>query len=93
MAIHRANPTKIRPVRSPGSSGKKAQASPSCSISTRKSQKGHKISYHKEGRHDPIHDDAETQLYPDLAVGEDKVQSLVLYLAQNWIHHNQKTHG
>lgn len=88
MAMHRANPTKIRPVRSPGSSGKKAQASPSFRVSTRRSENGHRMSYHKQGRHNPVYKDAETQLYPYLTVGKDEVQSFVLDLAQNRIHHD-----
>jgi len=49
--------------------------------------------YHDQGGDDPVDDNTETELYPDLAFTEDLVQLLVLNFAQDGIHHHQQPNG
>lgn len=48
--------------------------------------------YHQERSNNPIDDNAEGQLDPDLAMSKYPVQGLKLDFAQYGIHHDQKAH-
>ncbi len=84
IAIHLASPTRIRPSRSPGSSGKKAHASASCNLSVQSfgdfARNGQ--IYHEEGGDEPVQKDAKCNLYPDFSGPENVVERLELDLAQ-----------
>jgi hypothetical protein len=51
------------------------------------------LTYHHKRSGDPIDNDAEAQLYPDLTMRKDPVQRLVLDLAEYGIHHDQEAHS
>jgi len=44
--------------------------------------------YHQQRRNDPIHQYAETELYPDLTMLKELMQAFVSDLEEHWIHHN-----
>ena len=47
------------------------------------------VTYHEEGRDNPVHHDREPNLYPELFLLEGEMQRFVLDLAQNRVHHNK----
>ena len=49
--------------------------------------------YHEQRSHDPVHDNAESYLYPDLSLAEHAVQGLELDFAQDWVHHHEQANG
>jgi hypothetical protein len=80
IAMHLANPTRIRPSLSSGSSGRNAHARPSLitieiSAPGVAKQERHSLfrTYHQEGSNDPVEHNAEPHLNPDLAGLEDAV--------------------
>lgn len=90
--MHLANPTRIKPSRSSGSSGRKAHASASWNIQHQHANlDGLNNSYHQERSNNPIDEDAETNLDPDPTLSEDMVQRFVSYFAKNRVHHDQET--
>ena len=92
IAIHLARPTRIKPSRRPDLSGRKAQASPSydrLAVVSRKdgSNVNRRSSYHDKWCNDPIDDDAEADLNPNLAVLHNSVKSFISNFTQDRIHH------
>jgi uncharacterized protein (DUF427 family) len=49
--------------------------------------------YHEQRSDDPVHDNAESYLYPDFSLSKDAVQGLELDFAQDWIHHHKQPDG
>lgn len=76
MAIHRARPTRIRPTRSSGLSGRNAHAKPSWSVLAIIGDRWI-ATYHQEGCNNPVDDYAEEDLLPDVALGEDLMKTFV----------------
>lgn len=54
-------------------------------------EKGPRQAEHEERGDDPVHEDAEANLDPNLARAEDAVQGLILDLAQDRVHHDKQT--
>lgn len=69
--MQRPRPTRMRPVRRSGSSGRKAHAKPSYArvrgtfrwMEGDEGRRGRV--YHEEGRYDPVDEDAESELFPE----------------------------
>lgn len=51
------------------------------------------MTYHEEGRDDPIHYDREPNLYPQPLLLEGQMERFVPDLAQDGIHHDKQTDG
>lgn len=49
------------------------------------------MTYHQEGSNDPVQEYAKGDLNPDFSCLKDPMQSLVLYFAENGVHHNQQS--
>lgn len=49
------------------------------------------MSYHQKGCNYPVDEYAEKYLLPDVALGEDLVETLVSDFAEDGIHHNEET--
>lgn len=45
------------------------------------------------GSNDPVYNDAEANLLPEIPLGQELVQRLVLNLAQDGVHHDQQSNG
>lgn len=54
---------------------------------------GKAITYHQEWSHDPIQHDAKANLDPQLLGAERKVKRFIFDLAQDRVHHDQKSHS
>lgn len=85
----------MRPARSPLSSGRKAHDKPSWVFGMSVSYpwlrwgKCIDISYHEKRGHDPVHNDAEENLFPYTTMGQNLMQRLKSYLAENGVHHDK----
>ena len=51
------------------------------------------MTYHEQGCHNPIKNDAEPNLDPYLAMYKKEVKSLILDFAQYRIHHDKQAHS
>ena len=51
------------------------------------------MTYHEQGCHNPVKNDAEPNLDPYLAMCKYEVKSLILDLAQYRIHHDKQAHS
>lgn len=92
IAIHRANPTSMRPSRKPALSGRNAHARPSCQALADVSDSRRGIeAYHKERRNNPVHHDTKADLHPYRSFSEGMMQSFKSNLAEDRIHHNQQS--
>lgn len=47
--------------------------------------------YHEKGRNDPVNDNAEEYLPPDIPLRKDLMKTLVPHLAKDGVHHDEKT--
>jgi hypothetical protein len=81
----------MRPMRSSGLSGRKAHARPSYACQNVVCGKEWCVAYHQKGCDDPVDKYAEENLLPDMALGEDLVETLVSNFAEDGIHHDEQT--
>lgn len=94
MAMHLPRPTRMRPARRPGSSGKKAHDKPSwynqvsAMIFDKREKEGN--AHHEKRRHDPVHDDTEQYLFPHISTRQNLVKRFISYFAENGIHHDEQ---
>lgn len=93
--MHRATPTMIKPLRRPGSSGRKAHARASCGVLAFDVcfHERELVSYHEEGCDKPVHDDAEQYLDPKTPFEGRTVKRLIPNFAQDGVHHDEQANG
>lgn len=91
--MHRARPTRIKPSRKPGLSGRKAHARASYTELVYRGEFYRRGAYHNKGRNNPIRNNAETNLHPHLTLLEDEMEGLVPDLAQDRVHHHKQSNG
>lgn len=99
--MQRPSPTRMRPLRRLGSSGRNAHASASLTpFAFRQSSylvillvccwRGARGTYHEERRNEPIQDKTKGCLFPQLGLSEYNVESLVADVAKDGVHHDQE---
>jgi len=93
MAMHLARPTNISPSRKSLRSGRNALDKASGNVSQSLLNLGAFGTYHEEGCHNPVHHDAEADLYPQSTVLEKMMQALIACLAKDGVHHDEQFDG
>jgi hypothetical protein len=51
------------------------------------------VTHHQQWGYDPVHKDAEYDLYPEGPLFEYQVQCLISYFAEDRVHHDKQAEG